>query len=89
MTSNSNSINADTDDLAQWLEGGVTGDYINYYDYSEFKKIQFIGYGAFGNVYRAIWEKSLNSVVALKVFENNKTVVKEIVNEVNKVMSIF
>ncbi|CAB5382565.1 unnamed protein product [Rhizophagus irregularis] len=48
----------------------------------EFKKIQFINNGAFGDVYRAIWKKSENSVVALKAFENNKTIIKEIVNEI-------
>ncbi|CAB4373840.1 unnamed protein product [Rhizophagus irregularis] len=82
MTNNSNSKFANTIVLTQWLEGAVTENYINYCDYSEFKKIQFINNGAFGDVYRAIWKKSENSVVALKAFENNKTIIKEIVNEI-------
>ncbi|CAB4402739.1 unnamed protein product [Rhizophagus irregularis] len=78
MTYNSNSKIA----LTQWIEGAVTENYINYCDFNEFKKIQFINNGAFGDVYRAIWKKSENSVVALKAFENNKTIIKEIVNEI-------
>lgn len=87
MATYSDSKNVDAVVLTQWLEGAVTENYINYCDYSEFKSIQFIDNGAFGDVYRAIWKKSENSVVALKAFENNKTVIKEIVNEVNKVMT--
>lgn len=81
MASSSNNKNIDTDKLIQWVEGGVAEDYINYHVYSGFKDIRFIGHGAFGKVYKATWESS-NTVVALKSFERNNLIMKEIVNEV-------
>ncbi|PKY60287.1 hypothetical protein RhiirA4_483834, partial [Rhizophagus irregularis] len=57
MANNSNSKNFNMTVLTQWLEGAVIENYINYCDYSEFKNIQFINNGAFGDVYRAIWKK--------------------------------
>jgi serine/threonine protein kinase len=87
MASNFNSKNVNMNELTQWLEGGVFKDYINYHNYNEFKNIKFIGFGGFGKVYQATWA-SVNTVVALKLFENNKTVIKEIVNEVNEVMYV-
>jgi serine/threonine protein kinase len=71
----------DIDKLNQWFEGGIAEGYINYYDYTEFKNIKVIGYGAFGDVYQATW-KSSNTVVALKSFRNDNLIIKEIVNEV-------
>ena len=84
MANDSNSKNIDIGKRIQWLEGGIAEDYkdyINNYDYSEFKNINIIGYGAFGKVYQATWESS-DTVVALKSFENNNLITKEIVNEV-------
>ncbi|CAB4398903.1 unnamed protein product [Rhizophagus irregularis] len=81
MASSSNKKNIDTDKLIQWVEGGVAEDYINCHVYSEFKDIRFIGHGAFGKVYKATW-KSSNTIVALKSFERNNLIMKEIVNEI-------
>jgi serine/threonine protein kinase len=86
MENDSKSKNVDTNKLTQWIENGITGDYINYYDYSEFGNIKLIGKGGYSNVYRATWENS-NTVVALKKFINiednsNNSLIKEIVNEV-------
>src|SRR6266496_2544646 len=83
MTSSSNSKNAE---WVQWIEDGIAKDYINHHDYDEFQNIQHIGYGAFGNVYRATWENR-DTVVALKSFEINNYVIKEVVNEVYKVIN--
>jgi serine/threonine protein kinase len=66
----------------QWIEDGISRNYINYYEYNTFQNIQHIGSGAFGNVYKANWKIS-NSVVALKSFKNNNSIMKEIVNEVS------
>ena len=85
MTS-SNTNNTNTDEWIQWIEDGISKDYINYHDYDEFQNIQQIGFGAFSKVYRATWE-SFNTVVAIKSFENSKFVMKEIVNEVHKLCS--
>ncbi|GES97453.1 kinase-like domain-containing protein [Rhizophagus clarus] len=78
MTSSSN-IN--TDKWIIWIENGIAENYINYHNYNEFKNIQRIGFGAFGNVYRATWESS-DTVVALKSFEIDNCIMKEIVNEI-------
>ena len=77
MANDSNSKNIDIGKWIQWLED----EGINNYDYSKFKNIKIIGHGAFGKVYQATWESS-DTVVALKSFENNNLIMKEIVNEV-------
>ncbi|GBB88654.1 hypothetical protein RclHR1_15210001 [Rhizophagus clarus] len=82
MTGNYNSKNVDMTQWFEWLEDGFTKDYIINHDYNEFKNIKHIGHGGFGEVYQAIWKKSESSVVALKEFDNDKTVIKEIVNEI-------
>ena len=82
MTSSSNSKNTE---WIQWIEDGIAKDYINHHDYDEFQDIQHIGSGAFGKVYRATWE-SQDTVVALKSFEKNDYILKEIVNEVYKII---
>ncbi|GBB96557.1 hypothetical protein RclHR1_02780020 [Rhizophagus clarus] len=81
MANDSNSEIVDTNEWAQWIEDGITKDYINCYDYNEFQNIQLIGSGASGNVYKATWE-SQDTVIALKSFDIGKYSVKEIVNEV-------
>ena len=82
MTSSDiNNINAD--EWVKWIEDGISREYINYHDYDEFQNIQQIGFGGFSKVYRATLESS-STVVAIKSFENNNFVMKEIVNEVNK-----
>jgi serine/threonine protein kinase len=88
MASSSNSKNADMDKQTQWFKDGITNGYINYHDYNEFKNIKAIGYGAFSKVYRAAWQSS-NTIVALKLFENNNLIMKEIINEVHKTMFIL
>jgi hypothetical protein len=85
MASNSNNKNLYTDEWVQWIEDGIAKDYINYYDYKEFQNIQHIGSGKFGRVNRATW-KSRGTIIALKSFEFDTFVMKEIVNEVYKVV---
>src|SRR3954468_6128247 len=86
METGSNNKNTDADEPLQWIEDGIIKNYINYHDYNEFQNIQQIGFGAYGKVYRATLENS-NTVVALKSFENSKCVVKEVVNEVQKLFT--
>ena len=81
----SSSENTDKDKSVRWIKIGIAEEYINYHDYGEFRNIQRIGYGAHGQVYRATWENS-NTVVALKCFEYDNVVMKEVVNEVIKVV---
>ncbi|PKY43032.1 hypothetical protein RhiirA4_456959 [Rhizophagus irregularis] len=75
------SSNNNLDNQIQWFKDGVTGGYINYYNYTEFNNIKAIGYGAFSNVRQATWKNS-NTVVALKSFSNNGLIMKEIINEI-------
>ncbi|CAB4373851.1 unnamed protein product [Rhizophagus irregularis] len=81
MTSTSKSSNTDTNKWIKWIENGIVDEYINYHNYNEFKNVQRIGFGAFGNVYRATWESS-DTVVALKSFEIDNCIMKEVVNEI-------
>ncbi len=62
-----------------WLEKSITDEYFNHYEYSDFKNLQSIGNGSFGNVMRANWK---NRFFALKSFNNDKITLKEVVNEV-------
>jgi serine/threonine protein kinase len=81
-----NNRNSDTDNKwIQWIKNGISNEYINYHDYSEFQNIKRIGSGGFGNVYRANW-KSSNTIVALKSLTGGNDIMKEIVNEVYKVI---
>ncbi len=64
-----------------WLEKSITDEYFNHYEYSDFKNLQSIGSGSFGNVIRANW-KNTNHFFALKSFNNDKITLKEFVNEV-------
>ena len=64
-----------------WLEKSIINEYINYYNYSEFKNLKQIGSGSYGNVDRANW-KNANRSFALKSFSNNKQTLKKIVKEV-------
>ena len=82
------SSDSDADELVQWIENGIAKEYINYHDFSEFQNVRQIGFGAYGKVYRATWENS-NTVVALKSFENNKCVMKEVVNEVHIALASY
>ena len=75
------SSNSDTNEWIKWIDIGITGGYINYHNYNKFKNIQRIGFGAFSNIYRATWENS-DTIVALKSFEIDNCIMKEIVNEV-------
>ncbi|RGB37964.1 kinase-like domain-containing protein [Rhizophagus diaphanus] len=65
-----------------WLEKSIADEYLNYYEYSEFKNLKPIGNGSFGSVIRANWKNSGN-FFALKTFKNNcNTTLKELVNEI-------
>ncbi|RIA88005.1 hypothetical protein C1645_776025 [Glomus cerebriforme] len=64
-----------------WLENSITNEYLNYYEYSEFKNIEPIGRGSYGSVVRANW-KSTNRFFALKTFNNDKITLKEVFNEI-------
>lgn len=64
-----------------WLERSISEENIAYYKYSEFKDLILIGSGSFGSVYRANW-RNIDNIYALKTFNNDKTTLKEVVNEV-------
>ena len=64
-----------------WLENFITKECIKCYEYSDFKNVQPIGKGSFGNVMRANW-KITNHFFALKSFNNDEITLTEVVNEV-------
>src|SRR5688572_7661477 len=63
-----------------WLEKSISDEHIIYYEYSDFQNLQKIGRGSYGDVSRANWKE--NRLYVLKSFNNDKTILKEIVNEV-------
>ena len=86
MTS-SKTNNNNADGWVQWIEDGISREYINYHDYGKFQNVKQIGFGAFSKVYQATWGSS-NTVVAIKSFESSKFIMKEIVNEVLKLITV-
>ncbi|CAB4393291.1 unnamed protein product [Rhizophagus irregularis] len=63
-----------------WLERSIADENIKLYEYSDFKNIQPIGNGSYGNVSRINWKNS-NRYFALKSFVNDKQTLKEILKE--------
>ena len=70
----------------QWIKYGIANEFINYHGYDEFQNIKRIGSGEFDDVFRAYW-KSSNTVVTLKALTNGNNIMKEIVNEVFKIIT--
>ena len=66
---------------ADWLETSIANESLEYFEYSEFSDMQLIGEGSFANILRANWKNS-NIIVALKVFNTRKSILKEVVKEV-------
>jgi hypothetical protein len=62
------------------LEKSIYEGRIKYYEYSDFKNLQSLGSGSYGNVVRVDWEN--DQVYVLKSFNNDKITLKEVVNEV-------
>ena len=63
-----------------WLNNSIDEGHIKCYEYSDFKDIQPIGSGSYGNVVCANWKN--NRSYALKSFNNDKITLKEVINEV-------
>ena len=70
-----------------WLENSISNEHIKYYEYSDFKNLQPIGCGSYGNVVRANWKT--NQFYALKSFNNDKITLKEVINEVHFLILII
>ncbi len=69
------------DNHIDWLEESISNEYLNYYEYLNFKDIQSIGNGAFGRVSYANW-KDTDNIFSLKSFDNHNSTLKEVVKEV-------
>ncbi|CAB4417769.1 unnamed protein product [Rhizophagus irregularis] len=70
-----------------WLERSIIEKHIELYEYSDFKNIQLIGSGAYGNVYRVNRNNSDHSF-ALKSFNYDKQTLKEVVKELKLHLSV-
>ncbi|RIA86508.1 hypothetical protein C1645_779533 [Glomus cerebriforme] len=71
----------DSNDYIVWLEKSIADEYFNYYEYLEFKNLNPIGSGSYGNVIRVNW-KNTDNFFALKIFNNDKITLKGVINEV-------
>ena len=69
----------DSNDCVDWVERAVTGNYIKYYDYSEFTNMKEINNGPVGSIFRTNWRETDTHLV---VKSSYKLTVKEVVNEV-------
>jgi hypothetical protein len=70
-----------------WLEKSISNEFLNYYEYSEFNNLVYIGSGSYGTVVRANW-KNTDKLVALKTFIHDRITLKEVVDEVYRVYEI-
>ncbi|CAG8487253.1 45992_t:CDS:2 [Gigaspora margarita] len=72
-----------------WINKKIEDEKIIEYKYDEFKKLKKIGSGAYSSVFRAtINKENATKVYALKVIENNAEISKEIVNELENMLSL-
>ena len=83
-----NSEKKDLNYYIDWLNNPIVEQNIKYYEYSDFKNIQQIGKGSFGNVDRVNW-KNLNCCFALKSFNNNELTLKKVIKEVQYLIIIL
>ncbi|EXX63092.1 uncharacterized protein OCT59_028502 [Rhizophagus irregularis] len=84
------SKNTKVEDLnyyVNWLERSIIEEHIELYKYSDFKNIQLIGSGAYGNVYR-VNRKNSDHSLALKSFNYDKQTLKEVVKELKLHLSV-
>ncbi|POG64551.1 kinase-like domain-containing protein [Rhizophagus irregularis DAOM 181602=DAOM 197198] len=70
-----------TNEWVNWIEEAVDKEHLKFYKYEEFNKIQCIGTGSFGNVYRANWKNSEKLFALKSFFSLNNITMKEIVRE--------
>ena len=70
-----------TNEYIDWIEKSIDDGHINYYEYSDFKLIQPIRHGPSENVV-CVSRKNTNFNFALKSFNNEKTALKEVVDQV-------
>ena len=75
-------MSADTHRI-EWIENCIIEKLIKYYEYNEFNKVEEIGSGIVGKVYRANLKQN-EKRIALKSFSSDSITVKQIVNEVIK-----
>ena len=66
-----------SNEYVDWIEQSIADKHINYYEYSEFKHIQPIGKDSV-----CVEWKHTSCIFVLKSFGNEKTILKEVVNEV-------
>ncbi|CAB4477923.1 unnamed protein product [Rhizophagus irregularis] len=70
-----------TNEWVNWIEESISKEYYRLYEQKHFSKIQKVGTGGFGKVYRASWKNS--QYFALKSFFNlDDVTAKEIVHEI-------
>jgi len=73
----------------EWLRVAIDKKYINYQRYSTFEDVEEIGRGAMGAVYKAT-SGCFGKTVALKTFTVSPSfTIKEIINEVNFICTVY
>lgn len=72
----------------EWLENSIYNKNIIYFDYLNFTNVKLIGNGSYGNIFCANWENN-DTIFALKTFNNQISILKEVVKEVKEIYSFF
>ncbi|CAG8595471.1 9898_t:CDS:2 [Funneliformis mosseae] len=70
---------SDIEESIVWLENSK--NYLNHYEYSDFRVLKLIGDGASGSVNLANWKDS-DSLFALKSFKEDNISIKKVINEI-------
>ncbi|CAG8718101.1 8433_t:CDS:2 [Dentiscutata erythropus] len=70
-----------------WIENKIYEGKITEYKFEEFEEFKMISTGAFSKVYKAR-QRSTKNIHALKIIESNAQINKELVNELNNMISM-
>ena len=70
-----------SNEYIDWIEKSIVDEHINCYEYSDFKLMQQVEHDPSENVMCVSW-KHTNHLFTLKSSCNEKTALKEVVNEV-------
>jgi serine/threonine protein kinase len=73
------------DEWNEWIEDAITKMHIKYFNHEQFRNIEEIGHGGFGDVYRANWKNSEQHLALKSLSKLQKldvVVAKELVQEV-------
>ncbi|GBB87797.1 hypothetical protein RclHR1_01430006 [Rhizophagus clarus] len=70
-----------TNEWINWIKEAISKGYYRFYEHKYFSKVQRIGAGGFGKVYRVNWKNSEQCLALKSFFDLSNITAKEIVHE--------